>query len=185
MEREEALAKGLQRYSTGRPCLNGHFSERNAKSAQCLECVRTGPRVRRWGRSGDPEKAKVRAGEWRDRNPRKLKYVQWANAVNTRKTVGRVSYADLIAKMADQDGLCRYCRTELDDKAQLDHILPVVYRGTSWPWNLQFLCYDCHREKNWHFPLEFEYEKGFWGDSWIALFQPGSIRKSSMICEAV
>lgn len=179
MEREEALVKGLQRYSTGRPCLNGHLSERNTKSAQCLECVRTGPRVARWGRSGDPEKAKVRAREWRDRNPDKLRYVQWANNANMRDGPGRVSYADVLALHADQPN-CRYCGAIAEE---LDHILPIPRSGSNWPWNLQFLCLDCNRRKKKRDPLEFEREEGFYGGSWILEFVPGSIRKSSLVCE--
>jgi 5-methylcytosine-specific restriction endonuclease McrA len=179
MERDEALALGLRRYSTGRPCFNGHLSERNTKSGQCLACVRTGPRLKRWGHSGDPEKAKVRAYEWRERNPEKLKFIQWAYAVNKRDAPGRVSYADIMVMKTDE---CRYCRAPVEE---LDHILPTTRGGTNYPWNLQFLCQDCNRRKKKRHPLEFEAEEGFYGNSWILFFKPGIIRKSSLICEQV
>jgi 5-methylcytosine-specific restriction endonuclease McrA len=40
MEREriEAKARGLARYTTGRPCGNGHLSERRTSNGQCIAC---------------------------------------------------------------------------------------------------------------------------------------------------
>lgn len=38
--RQEAIALGLDRYFTGKPCVNGHVSERNVKSRGCYACLR-------------------------------------------------------------------------------------------------------------------------------------------------
>ena len=38
--RQEAIALGLDRYFTGKPCVNGHTSERNTKKRGCLACDR-------------------------------------------------------------------------------------------------------------------------------------------------
>lgn len=38
--RQEAIALGLDRYFTGKPCVNGHVSERNTKKRQCYACGR-------------------------------------------------------------------------------------------------------------------------------------------------
>ena len=38
MRRREALALGLVRYSTGKPCKRGHVCERFAVSGKCLDC---------------------------------------------------------------------------------------------------------------------------------------------------
>jgi hypothetical protein len=37
LRREEALALGLKRYFTGKPCRNGHIAERSVRG-MCLEC---------------------------------------------------------------------------------------------------------------------------------------------------
>lgn len=174
MERAEALAKGLTRYSTGKPCLNGHLSERNTKSGNCLEC-------KRLESFDDPDKAKIRAYKWRDRNPEKLKYIQWANNANMDKGPGRVSYADLMMIEAGQSG-CRYCHAPIEE---LDHILPTKLGGTNWPWNIQFLCHDCNRRKAGRHPIEFEEEDGFSGGSWILNFEYKPILKSNLFCEKV
>jgi 5-methylcytosine-specific restriction endonuclease McrA len=40
MTRQEACAQGLSRYFDGRPCWNGHFSDRGVSHGKCLECKR-------------------------------------------------------------------------------------------------------------------------------------------------
>lgn len=37
--RAEARVKGLKRYFTGKPCVNGHTSERQVSSGDCLSCA--------------------------------------------------------------------------------------------------------------------------------------------------
>lgn len=39
MSREEAGARGLKRYSTGKPCRYGHTCERYTAQGSCVECV--------------------------------------------------------------------------------------------------------------------------------------------------
>lgn len=38
--RKDALARGLTRYFTGKPCERGHVVERLASASNCTECVR-------------------------------------------------------------------------------------------------------------------------------------------------
>jgi len=89
--RKEAKEKGLTRYYTGKPCLNGHISERLLSSGQCLTCNKDRyeqnkeeikQRVRNWSRDNkdrkratdkayrENNKQKVRKGwkDWADRN---------------------------------------------------------------------------------------------------------------------
>lgn len=39
--RKEAIELGLDRYYTGKPCKNGHMSERYTKTSACIECLKT------------------------------------------------------------------------------------------------------------------------------------------------
>ncbi|MGL6258789.1 hypothetical protein [Vibrio sp. WXL210] len=41
ISKEEAKAKGLLTYNTGKPCIRGHRSDRYVKGDTCLECRRT------------------------------------------------------------------------------------------------------------------------------------------------
>lgn len=45
MTKAEALALGLGRYNTGKPCKHGHASDRYVKSSICVECISYSVRV--------------------------------------------------------------------------------------------------------------------------------------------
>lgn len=38
ISRKEAIARGLNKYFTGKPCINGHVSERYVRGYQCIKC---------------------------------------------------------------------------------------------------------------------------------------------------
>lgn len=57
--RKEAMALGLPNYFTGKPCQNGHLSERDVKEWRCLECRREKAR-RTHVRHADERNAKAR-----------------------------------------------------------------------------------------------------------------------------
>jgi hypothetical protein len=40
LTRQEAKAKGLTRYSTGKPCKNGHLAEKFVSNYLCVECAK-------------------------------------------------------------------------------------------------------------------------------------------------
>lgn len=47
LPRRDALALGVPRYFTGRPCSQGHVAERHTSSGTCCECVRQSNERRR------------------------------------------------------------------------------------------------------------------------------------------
>lgn len=93
--RKDALAQGLPRYFTGKPCKKGHVAERRTKERVCLACMSEShadwyarnretkiaknkahaaanphqgrERTRRW-RKGNPEKAAAAFKKWEDQN---------------------------------------------------------------------------------------------------------------------
>lgn len=92
--RREALALGLPRYFTGKPCKNGHIAERGASRGECRECHRiwraeNQDKLKSWKRrwrslaeSSELERAQAKrysdkypsrraesAKRWRERNP--------------------------------------------------------------------------------------------------------------------
>ena len=40
IRRKDAIAQGLKRYFTGKPCKHQHIAERNASDGQCMECAK-------------------------------------------------------------------------------------------------------------------------------------------------
>lgn len=69
--RKEASALGEPRYFTGKPCKNGHISERNTKSGHCMDCNRM------W------DKTLVR--DWKSKNRKHYNEIEKNRAVITRK----------------------------------------------------------------------------------------------------
>jgi hypothetical protein len=66
MSRKEALALGLTRYFTGRPCTHGHICERSVSQETCLECLRVIKRRKRPSRGYRPEQRRRQRQRWRD-----------------------------------------------------------------------------------------------------------------------
>ena len=79
ISRQDAKLKGLTRFFTGVPCVNGHVSERHTKSGSCIECGNK--KSREWNvkhnygakyRAANQDKLKESARKWRAKNPDKL-----------------------------------------------------------------------------------------------------------------
>ncbi len=70
ISRRKALARGLTRYFTGKPCKAGHVAERRTDNRLCVECERE--RGRRW-RESNPEEAREQNRRWRAANLEKAR----------------------------------------------------------------------------------------------------------------
>lgn len=103
--RAEAMAAGLARYYTGKPCKHGHIELRNVKSGVCMECSRRfaesyaerNPHVGQAARAAyaarNPEKLKMRAAAYRIKNPEKRKETQAKYRSANREKVSAVNAA--------------------------------------------------------------------------------------------
>lgn len=67
--REQARARGLDRYYTGKPCKHGHITERRTSDSHCIECaaIRSNENGRRW-RIARPDRVLEISRQWRNRN---------------------------------------------------------------------------------------------------------------------
>jgi 5-methylcytosine-specific restriction endonuclease McrA len=96
--RQEALAKGIPRYFTGKPCIHGHISERLTNARVCIAChsiagaanyakrrisdpkfaERHDDRARAW-KKDNRDKKNAQATRWRINNPDKISgyNLQW------------------------------------------------------------------------------------------------------------
>lgn len=66
VSRKTAVAQGLQRYFTGKPCKNGHVEERYLANGRCLVCLREQGRN---SREADPQARNLLNSAWRRNNP--------------------------------------------------------------------------------------------------------------------
>lgn len=62
---KQAIAQGLSRYFTGRPCKHGHVAERRVSGRCCVVCADY--KARSWAKQ-NPERVKKIASSWNERN---------------------------------------------------------------------------------------------------------------------
>ena len=76
ISRQEALAKGLTHYFTGKACKNAHSSKRLVFSRHCVDCQKA--RSLKW-RIKNPDKKRASYQRWKENNPDKVKswYERW------------------------------------------------------------------------------------------------------------
>lgn len=63
--------------------------------------------------------------------------------------------AKLAANDLERNSHCPYCGSALDEKAHLDHIVPVQRGGPSVPWNMVYVCPPCNHAKHNKSLMEF------------------------------
>jgi hypothetical protein len=66
ISRKEAIAQGLKRYFTGKPCVNGHDCERYISG--CMMCAMES--AKRWDRKNPERRSEVKQ-QWRIKNREK------------------------------------------------------------------------------------------------------------------
>jgi hypothetical protein len=75
VSRAEAKKKGVNLYFTGKPCINGHTSERYTTNGTCFTCANKNhvnlEKVKLWTKS-NPEKCSKINKMYRDKNIEKL-----------------------------------------------------------------------------------------------------------------
>lgn len=171
--RAEAVAIGIKRYFTGKPCRHGHISERFTSTTLCVECNREWSRIIR---KTNPSKKREKDRKYRNENRDKVRennqkrYAIWkknnpgaacAHARNCRSrratAKGSHTAADIARIREAQRDRCANpaCRIKLHGKGHVDHIQPLARGGSNWPRNLQLLCEPCNRSKHAKDPIEF------------------------------
>lgn len=181
--RSEAAKLGVPRYFTGKPCKEGHFSQRYRASCICVQCSHQRDRV--W-KSNNRDKVKVwtakeraerphqprsRNQKWRTKNHAKARQIEKAYQDNhklelaTRVRNRRARYRnaegfhspeDVDVLLASQNGVCAACRTNVHTGFHVDHIIPLSRGGSNWATNLQILCAKCNLSKGSKTMLEWK-----------------------------
>lgn len=83
------------------------------------------------------------------------------NRISRKKAAsGTHTAADIARLFESQLGKCVYCKTSIEDKYHVDHIIPLAAGGSNDRLNIQLLCPSCNLSKGTKMPEEFiEYRK--------------------------
>lgn len=160
LARSDALAQGLKRYFTGKPCSRGHVAERAVSNRGCLQCHADDMFIRQLN---DPQHARELDARSRTKRPwdnlrhlkenhdskewrKKLAYFSVKNQERREYSVGTLSANIRETLYAKQNGLCNGCGCELKE-FHLDHVFPLSRGGTNTDNNVQLLCPPCNLSK--------------------------------------
>jgi 5-methylcytosine-specific restriction endonuclease McrA len=166
-ERDAAIAAGLDRYFTGKPCKSGHLADRMVFQHRCIECLKIW-KERSNAKMGeyikrcialDPLGPARRQKEYRKRHPERMR-VEWSKrwAVK-KKAVGSHTVADIERIFKLQKNKCAYCKCRLT-KHHIDHIVPLSRGGSHNKENIQLLCPRCNMSKSAKDPIQFAQQLG-------------------------
>ena len=189
-ERLAAKAAGETRYSTGKPCKNGHLCERWTATGHCIECWEAGKaryfaanpgiearwarerrakdptahraEVKRWAKK-NPEHSRASVQRWKDRHPElaKRRAVAVMERYRTRKAqAGGFFTAEDIERIFAQQKGRCAGCRRKLASFEVDHIVPVIQGGHSDPSNLQLLCRPCNRSKGGSDPIDWMQSRG-------------------------
>lgn len=171
ISRPEAIAQGLNRYFTGKPCVNGHVCERSVHNFSCYECIRIRERRTRavWREknrdhlrsyfakyyAANKAAQKVRQKRWDEKNPEALKIKKTNRRAREVMAIGSHDAADIRYLFAAQRGKCPYCKKTLRSGYHIDHIMPLVLGGSNNRSNLQLTCSSCNLSKGGKHPASY------------------------------
>jgi len=68
---------------------------------------------------------------------------------------GSHSAADVAAQYKRQRGRCFWCQDRVGDTYHVDHVMPLILRGSNGPENLVISCPTCNFSKGGSHPMDF------------------------------
>lgn len=184
-----AEAAGLKRYSTDRPCKNGHVAERYVCSGQCVVCVVKNQRLYHGRRPGigaswardrrrkNPEPHRAQVLRWIAKNPEKHReyhqrtfdrdpakwraraVVNMQNRKAREAANGGSVTSDQIEELRHKQN-GRCAECGKHRKLEIDHIVPVSRGGSGDINNIQLLCGTCNKKKSAIDPIQWARRNG-------------------------
>lgn len=121
-------------------------------------------RAKAWN-AANPELHRAKVAAWKAANPEMARANGRAYAsrrkARLRKVGGSFSAKDIADLMKRQRGKCVVCTADIQQRYQIDHVVPLKLGGTNSKENLQLLCPTCNNLKGAKHPAVFMQERGF------------------------
>ena len=108
-------------------------------------------KVREWKKKWENENKDTiieRTREYRKKNPEWARLQGHKRRALNRNAPGSFTVNDIKTIKENQKSLCPYCKTSIEEKYHIDHIVALVNGGSNFPGNLQLLCPSCNVKKN-------------------------------------
>lgn len=102
--------------------------------------------VNGWRRA-NPDRTAAIGKRSRIANADKYRVYRHRRRALERAAEGDFTQQDIDKLLAQQQGLCVYCRCDIFATYEVDHIVPLSRGGSNWPHNLQLLCRHCNAAK--------------------------------------
>lgn len=153
LSRQSALEQGLPRYFTGKPCLQGHVSERYTHNKTCCACANA---TANKSKAKNRKKYSESSGVWQRMNPEKV--AEYQRARNKRfpglRNLWTANYRNAKAtrmpawlndgQLFEMESAYTYCAAlrKIGLDYHVDHIVPLrgkMVSGLHVPWNLQVI----------------------------------------------
>lgn len=116
--------------------------------------------AKKW-RQENKDKANGYSKKWSDNNP-EFKRARSAKRRAIVKSIdGSHTAADVRMIYNNQNRCCAVCKTRLNGKFHVDHVVPVSAGGANDKDNLQILCAPCNLSKGAKDPIEFMQSRGY------------------------
>ena len=111
-------------------------------------------RRKRIFKEANRELIRERLKKWHNANP------TWRRAAENRRRArklnadGCYTALDVQRQYEAQKGICYYCKCQVDDSYQVDHVIPLARGGSNGPENLVIACANCNQSKGAKLPHE-------------------------------
>lgn len=106
------------------------------------------------------DKVKASNIKWAKNNPENIRLAKHRRRSREKSCGGNISKGITLRLMADQSGVCNYCKIDITEKYHIDHIMPLALGGANDDDNVQLLCPNCNLRKSAKHPEIFMNEIG-------------------------
>lgn len=117
-------------------------------------------KARVWAKA-NIDKLRANSAAWHARNPDVRRLATQNRRARSKENGGRLSKGIRAKLLTLQRGMCPCCRKPIGDDYHLDHVMPLVLKGTNTDDNVQLLCAPCNLSKGAKHPIDFMQERGF------------------------